>query len=434
MPLEEIVSPTPEAPDAQVESRPVAVEVRDLSKTFQIPLQRVDSIKERVLHPFASTQSRHLTALRGVSFDVHEGEFFGIVGRNGTGKSTLLKILASIYAADAGTIRMAGRVAPFIELGVGFNVDLTARENVVLNGVMMGLSRQQAEDRVQAVIEFAELEEFAGLKLKNYSSGMLVRLAFSVMIQSDADILLIDEVLAVGDAAFQQKCRDVFHEMRGDRTLILVTHDMSAVEQFCHRAMLLDRGDIQAIGDPDEIAHRYLRLNFAENTGAEHEAHPVAPEGSELLLLDAWLECDGERTDNVEQGRELTFHATFEAPTEIPGPSFGFVIANEDKVEVGGFHVGMEHAGAGHADLLAAGERLHIKAKISNRFTPGRYAMQAWAFRNHTLAEPLITLPRVLDFVVFGTEATVGLVSIVDEIELSSETQAEAAERPEVSP
>ena len=434
MPLEEIVSPTPEAPDAQVESRPVAVEVRDLSKSFQIPLQRVDSIKERVLHPFASTRSRHLTALREISFDVHRGEFFGIVGRNGTGKSTLLKILASIYAADAGTIRMAGRVAPFIELGVGFNVDLTARENVVLNGVMMGLSRQQAEDRVQAVIEFAELEEFAGLKLKNYSSGMLVRLAFSVMIQSDADILLIDEVLAVGDAAFQQKCRDVFHEMRGDRTLILVTHDMSAVEQFCHRAMLLDRGDIQAIGDPDEIAHRYLRLNFAENTGAEHEAHPVAPEGSELLLLDAWLECDGERTDNVEQGRELSFHATFEAPTEIPGPSFGFVIVNEDAVEVGGFHVGMEHAGEGHADLLAAGERLHIKAKISNRFTPGRYAMQAWAFRNHTLAEPLITLPRVLDFVVFGTEASVGLVSIVDEIELEPEIKSEPAERPEVSP
>ena len=432
MPLEEIVSPTPEAPDALMGSRQVVVEVRDLAKTFQIPLQRVDSIKERVLHPFATRATRELVALRGVSFDVHKGEFFGIVGRNGTGKSTLLKILASIYRADSGTIRMAGRVAPFIELGVGFNVDLTARENVILNGVMMGLPREQAEDRVAAVIEFAELEEFAELKLKNYSSGMLVRLAFSVMIQSDADIMLIDEVLAVGDAAFQQKCRDVFHEMRSERTVILVTHDMSAVEQFCHRAMLLDRGDIQAIGDPDEIAHRYLRLNFAENTGAEHEAHPVAPEGAELLLLHAWLESDGERTDNIEQGRELTFHATFEAPTEIPGPSFGFVIVNEDAVEVGGFHVGMKHSGDEHPDVLAAGERLHIKAKLSNRFTAGRYAMQAWAFRNHTLAEPLITLPRVLDFVVYGTDATVGLVSIVDEIEVDAETRERDAERPEV--
>ncbi len=426
MPLEEILSPAPESADEGVASRPVVVEVRDLAKSFDIPLQRVDSIKERVLHPFASRASRQLTALRGVSFDVHKGEFFGIVGRNGTGKSTLLKVLASIYAADAGTIRMAGRVAPFIELGVGFNVDLTARENVILNGVMMGLSREQAEERLAAVIEFAELEEFAELKLKNYSSGMLVRLAFSVMIQADADILLIDEVLAVGDAAFQQKCRDVFHEMRSDRTVILVTHDMSAVEQFCHRAMLLDRGDIQAIGDPDEIAHRYLRLNFADDTGAEHEAHPVAPEGAELLLLDAWLECDGERTHNIEQGRELTFHAEFEAPTEIPGPSFGFVIVNADAVEVGGFHVGMEHAD-GHPDVLAAGERLQIKVKLANRFTAGRYAMQAWAFRNHTLAEPLISLPRVLDFVVFGTDATVGLVSIVDGIELDTEVRPRPA-------
>ena len=141
---------------------------------------------------------------------------------------------------------MAGRVAPFIELGVGFNVELTARENVILNGVLMGLSRERGRGpRSDAVIEFAELEEFADLKLKNYSSGMLVRLAFSVMIQSDADILLIDEVLAVGDASFQQKCKDVFHEIRGsDRTVVLVTHDMSAVEQFCHRAMLLHDGDI----------------------------------------------------------------------------------------------------------------------------------------------------------------------------------------------
>ena len=163
---------------------------------------------------------------------------------------TLLKILASIYRAEAGTIRMAGRVAPFIELGVGFNPELTARENVILNGVLMGLAATTPRAALEAVIEFAELEEFVDLKLKNYSSGMLVRLAFSIMIQSDADILLIDEVLAVGDAAFQQKCKDVFHEIRGsDRTVVLVTHDMSAVEEYCHRAMLLDHGDIVAIGD-----------------------------------------------------------------------------------------------------------------------------------------------------------------------------------------
>src|SRR3954452_2731508 len=202
-----------------------AIEVQDLHKSFRIPTNRVDSLKERVVHPFAARGHRELRALDGISFEIRQGEFFGIVGRNGSGKSTLLKLLASIYRADAGTIRMAGRGAPFIELGVGFNQDLSARQNVVLNGVMMGLSRREAQRRLDAVLDFAELREFVDLKLKNYSSGMMVRLAFSLLIQSEASILVIDEVLAVGDAAFQQKCADVFHEIRhSDRTLVLVTH------------------------------------------------------------------------------------------------------------------------------------------------------------------------------------------------------------------
>src|SRR5665811_205365 len=146
--------------------------IRDRHKSFRIPDQRVDTIKERVVHPLRQIEYRELKALRGINFDVHQGEFFGIVGRNGSGKSTLLKVLASIYRADSGTIRMAGRLAPFIELGVGFNPELTARENVVLNGVLMGLTRQEARARLGAVLEFAELEDFADLKLKNYSSGM----------------------------------------------------------------------------------------------------------------------------------------------------------------------------------------------------------------------------------------------------------------------
>ena len=210
------------------------------------------------------------TPSAGSSFDIHQGEFFGIVGRNGSGKSTLLKILASIYKADAGTIRMAGRLAPFIELGVGFNPDLTARENVTLNGVMMGLSQREARRRLDAVLDFAELEEFVDLKLKNYSSGMLVRLAFSVMIQAEADILLIDEVLAVGDAAFQQKCRDVFADMKdGGRTIVLVTHDMTAVQRYCHRAMLLDEGERPLHRRPGGGRRRqYLRMNFEKRTAS----------------------------------------------------------------------------------------------------------------------------------------------------------------------
>src|SRR5256714_351039 len=196
---------------AEIRDAPVVIDAERVSKTFRIPHARVDSLKERVTHPFAGRDYRELHALQEISFDVHSGEFFGIVGRNGSGKSTLLKLLASIYRADAGRIRMAGRPAPFIELGVGFDPELTARENVVLNGVMMGLSRREAQRRLDAVLDFAELGEFVDLKLKNYSSGMQVRLAFSVMLQApESDILLIDEVLAVGDAAVQQKCTDVF--------------------------------------------------------------------------------------------------------------------------------------------------------------------------------------------------------------------------------
>ena len=216
------------------------------------------------MHPFPRRDYRTCGALDDVSFEVRKGEFFGIVGRNGSGKSTLLKILASIYRADAGTIRMAGRLAPFIELGVGFNPELTARENVILNGVMMGLTPAQARERIDAVFEFAELEEFDDMRLKNYSSGMLVRLAFSVMIQVDADMLLIDEVLAVGDAAFQQKCADVFHGMNARGQDDRPRHPRHGRGRDLLRPGDADRRRRRPRGSATRprSATQYLRLNF----------------------------------------------------------------------------------------------------------------------------------------------------------------------------
>src|SRR5271168_4202753 len=249
-------------------SEPPLIVADSVSKTFRVPEERTHTLKERALHPLRRTRHETFKALNHISFDVRRGEFFGIAGRNGSGKSTLLKCLAGIYGVDSGRMWVNGRLSTFIELGVGFNADLAARDNVVLNGIMMGLWPREAKARYDRVIDFAELREFEELKLKNYSSGMHVRLAFSVAIQVDADILLIDEVLAVGDAAFQQKCFDVFNDMRDSgKTIVFVTHDMSAVTRFCHRAMLLERGEMVSIGDPRDVADRYLEIAFGRSVG-----------------------------------------------------------------------------------------------------------------------------------------------------------------------
>jgi ABC-type polysaccharide/polyol phosphate transport system ATPase subunit len=383
------------------------IEARGLTKAFRIPENRVDSLKER-LTTFSKRDYRQLHALRDVSFEIRRGEFFGIVGRNGSGKSTLLKVLASIYAADAGRVRMAGRLAPFIELGVGFNPELTARENIELNGVMMGLHRDEARRRLPAVLEFAELEEFVDMKLKNYSSGMLVRLAFSVMIQSDAEILLIDEVLAVGDASFQQKCADVFHEMRdSDRTVVLVTHDMAAVEHYCHRAMLLHDGSVLATGDPGEVARSYLRLNFeqAPTEGAGGDPDRAA----DIVVADAYVEDEeGGMATSVEAGRPLRFAVEVEARHDVEGPGFGFGIVNADNVQVAGVNAILPRD---VPDRMTAGQRARISIEVENPLAPGRYVVRCWIHREHNLGNLILHSPHLFDFVIFGEEIS-GVIAL----------------------
>jgi ABC-2 type transport system ATP-binding protein len=397
------------SPVAAVE-RPVAIEARGVEKTFRIPSHRIDSLKERAVRPFAPVEYRELRALRAVSFDVHKGEFFGIVGRNGSGKSTLLKVLASIYRADAGRVRMAGRVAPFIELGVGLDPELTARENVVLNGVMMGLSQGEARRRLDAVLDFAELRDFRELKLKNYSSGMMVRLAFSVMIQSDANILLIDEVLAVGDAAFQQKCGDAFDKMRvAGRTVVLVTHDMSAVQRHCSRAMLLHDGELRHIGDPEEAARRYLRLNFAQTDARSQARDQEAMPEMHARLVDAWFEDEaGERIMNFEQGQPIRIRVIVEAREQLPDPVFGFHCTNADGVHVFGLNATLD-PNDGEPDPVETGQRVRVTGAIENRLTPGRYFISCLIAR-HPGDIDLQRL-RPLEFVVYGTPEA-GVVSI----------------------
>ena len=244
---------------------PVVLSVNHVGKYFKLPTEQATGLKQLVINwakGIKGYKEQHV--LRDINFEVRQGDFFGVVGRNGSGKSTLLKLISGIYVPDSGTIQVNGKLVPFIELGVGFNPELSGRENVYLNGALLGFTRDEIDAMYDDIVEFAELEEFMDQKLKNYSSGMQVRLAFSVAIQAKGDILVLDEVLAVGDEAFQRKCDDFFAHVKHDptKTVILVTHDMSAVKKYCNKAILIKDGVIIASGNKDDVADRYTLENL----------------------------------------------------------------------------------------------------------------------------------------------------------------------------
>jgi|tagenome__1003787_1003787.scaffolds.fasta_scaffold20898806_2 ABC-type polysaccharide/polyol phosphate transport system ATPase subunit len=364
-----------------------AVLVDGVSKTFRMPRERVHTLKERMLHPLRRASEDELRALRDVSFRVEPGEFFGVVGRNGSGKSTLLKCLAGIYGVNQGDIYVNGRVSTFIELGVGFNPDLPAYDNVMLNGTMLGLTPREARARFDGVIDFAELRDFTDLKLKNYSSGMMVRLAFAVMIQVDADILLIDEVLAVGDASFQQKCFEEFERIRrSGKTVLLVTHDMGAVRRFCDRAMLLEHGRMVAEGDPEQVGNRYLQLNFSEEARAAADARSDVDERHAAIvgtgertgdrgaeILEAWFEDEhGVATPTLETGRPAAFVARVRFNEDIESPLFSVAMTNSQRHQMLSASSVFDFPDLG---TFAAGSEAIFRVAFDNILGPDRYAV-----------------------------------------------------------
>lgn len=249
----------------------VALKVENISKSFKLPNERHSSLKQTILNIHRRKFTK-LKVLKNLSFEVRKGEFFGVVGRNGSGKSTLLKLIAGIYQPSLGNIKINGRLTPFIELGVGFNMELSGRDNIFLNGAILGLTKKEVQQKYDEIVQFAELEKFMDQKLKNYSSGMMVRLAFSIAIQAHADILLVDEVFAVGDENFQRKCFDIFDQIKKQgRTVIFVTYDMSSVQRFCDRGLLIHNGRIKLIGSPIDVAHGYHELNLEESTNQDQK-------------------------------------------------------------------------------------------------------------------------------------------------------------------
>lgn len=243
----------------------IAVKVEHVSKHFRLPTESSSSLRTTMVNYFKGIKGyREQQVLKDISFEVEKGDFFGIVGRNGSGKSTLLKIISQIYVPEKGSVTIDGKLVSFIELGVGFNPELTGRENVYLNGALLGFSTEEINEMYDDIVEFAELSEFMNQKLKNYSSGMQVRLAFSVAIQAKSDILVLDEILAVGDEAFQRKSREFFEEIRQDKskTVILVTHDMSAVQRYCNKVIYIKDGKLEKSENLQEITNQYSEDNL----------------------------------------------------------------------------------------------------------------------------------------------------------------------------
>jgi ABC-type polysaccharide/polyol phosphate transport system ATPase subunit len=405
---------TPDAPVADAQA-PAAVRLQNVSKTFRLPHQKYSTLKERALHPFRSRTYDELPAARDVSVEIAQGEFFGIVGRNGSGKSTLLKCLAGIYELDEGDIEINGRLSPFIELGVGFNPELTARDNVLINAIMLGLSRKQARERFDEIIAFAELEEFLDLKLKNYSSGMSVRLGFSVAVQADADILLVDEVLAVGDAAFQHKCFEQFEALKAaGKTIVFVTHDMSAVERFCDRAMLIERGEVVSIDAPDRIARQYNQLNFGRIVHADVEGERSGDRSAEIKA--AWFEDGGyQRQTAVPQGEFVHVCIEVEFHEEMEDPIFAWALRNDagQTVMVSSTVLHNRHTGR-----FTPGQSIVARTGFAMRLAGNRYTLSPSVARRGAGSDVVDVREDMVTLLVHSSHITGGIVDLEQSFKL----------------
>lgn len=347
-----------------------AISVRSVTKTFKLPHEQSNSLKEAIIKPWKLFGRKYSvqTALEDINIEINDGEFVGIVGRNGSGKSTLLKLLAGIYQPNEGSVQVNGRLMPFIELGVGFNPELTGRENVYLSGALLGFSEKEIHQRYNHIVKFAELDDFMDQKLKNYSSGMQVRLAFSIAIQSEADILLIDEVLAVGDSAFQQKCYDYFKELKKDKkTVVFVTHDMEAVREYCDRAILIDNSKVVMNDTPNRVAREYGSLfqsdDNSANTIVEGDSVRIGNKAVQFTKL-----TNQKSLNPKDKYLEISVVAT--ASQAIDDVNFGFAIKDLADQYILGTNTRLLDK---HVASMEKGQKITLTWKVPNVFHNGRH-------------------------------------------------------------
>lgn len=351
-------------------SEPIVVSVKNVSKNFKLPHEKVTSVKSLFVNMFRRNRTVEVQhALKDISFDIKQGEFFGIVGRNGSGKSTLLKIIAGIYQPTKGQIQINGKLVPFIELGVGFNPELTGRENVYLNGALLGFSESEIDGMYDDIVAFAELEKFMDQKLKNYSSGMQVRLAFSVATRAKSDILLIDEVLAVGDADFQRKCFNYFKELKKSGvTVIFVTHDMDAVRQYCDRAMLIDKNVMKTTGTPEQVSTQYTKLFAVQETKVNKEVNTSDKWGDGLLRYEG-VTVPGVVNDSTSN---IIIKATLMAKEQSKRPVLGFSIKDATGKAITGTNTKIMRQ---KEINIEKGEKVTVSWSIPNIFSNGKHTV-----------------------------------------------------------
>jgi ABC-2 type transport system ATP-binding protein len=349
-----------------------AIKAENVSKTFKLPREKHTSLKSVIVNAFRPKKGYDLQhALDDVSFEVKKGEFFGIVGKNGSGKSTLLKLLAGIYIPSKGDITVNGKLTPFIELGVGFNPELTGRENVYLNGALLGFNRKEMRKMYKDIVDFAELKRFMDQKLKNYSSGMQVRLAFSIAIRAQSDILLIDEVLAVGDAAFQQKCYDYFREIKkSNTTVVFVSHDRGAIENFCDRCILINDGILVESGEPSKVLRTYNEFTLDQIAGADQgEAKSATKRKGNRSM-----EITGASLDKTKLSPKdsIKLKIRMKAHKDAENPVYGIVIRKNSGEPVFTTNTKVEKIATG---IVKAGDNLEINYEIDNIFGNGNYTI-----------------------------------------------------------